>query len=383
MDNRISNLISAISKLRNFNTTLEDINYIKSCLNLLFGTDGKCINFYYTINTDKLPFGCVVMPVMKDYSVNNFLIAGEDTRITDYEVEIDSKMFDYGLTDEEVAEIVIYNIYHLIKDFTPCNIVREFIDDFFTTNANQLTIRASVQYEAILKLGLYDALVQVSTCLNLPDDIVNDPFLESLELPDFKEALDKLYKQIPGCENEVLRQPNLSLLNWALRLYDNVNTERIPALHLLNKAKSLTASTLYTNKINAAINALNRIDTDFAINESVEMVFNESKRRGGLLASLRYSGLRDIENDLFEFQIRAKNAESEQDVMYALKQINARLAILDDYIRQNPDDPDIDRWVNVKLEYMEIRDILAKKKLHKKAYGIFVDYDALDKLDEE
>ena len=80
---------------------------------------------------------------------------------------------------------------------------------------------------------------------------------------------------------------------------------------------------------------------------------------------------------------RAKNAETESEVMYALKQINARLAILDNYIRENPDDPEIDRWVAVKLQYMDIRDSLAKKRLHKRNYGIFVDYDALDKLDDE
>ena len=43
----------------------------------------------------------------------------------------------------------------------------------------------------------------------------------------------------------------------------------------------------------------------------------------------------------------------------------------------------IDRWVAVKLQYMDIRDTLAKKRLHKRNYGIFVDYDALDKLDDE
>ena len=119
------------------------------------------------------------------------------------------------------------------------------------------------------------------------------------------------------------------------------------------------------------------------VNEAVQTFFNEAKRKGGLLASLKYNGLRDIENDLYEFQIRAKNAETESEVMYALKQINARLAILDNYIRENPDDPEIDRWVAVKLQYMDIRDTLAKKRLHKRNYGIFVDYDALDKLDDE
>lgn len=383
LDNRVEKLITAIDKLRDFSVTQEDLIAVKDILNLIFRPDADCVGFIYTVNTDKLPFGCVVMPTLRGVDVNDYFVVGNDSRLSEYMVELDSKLFDYGLTNEEVAQVMLFNIYHMVKDFTPLRNVRMAIDDFLTKSATQLIIKDSVQYKEILKLGLVDALVNVSSCLSLPSDVVSDPFLESLGLEDFDKALDKLYKEIPGCENEVSRTPKLNMLEWALRLYCDVEKERIPALHILEKAKSLTASTLYITKFNNTINALNRIDTDMVVNEAVQTFFNEAKRKGGLLASLKYSGLRDIENDLYEFQIRAKNAETESEVMYALKQINARLAILDNYIRENPDDPEIDRWVAVKLQYMDIRDTLAKKRLHKRNYGIFVDYDALDKLDDE
>lgn len=383
LDNRVEKLITAIDKLRDFSVTQDDLNAVKDSLNLIFRPDADCVGFIYTVNTDKLPFGCVVMPTLRGIDVNDYFVVGNDSRLSEYMVELDSKLFDYGLTNEEVAQVMLFNIYHMVKDFTPLRNVRMAIDDFLTKSATQLIIKDSVQYKEILKLGLVDALVNVSSCLSLPSDVVSDPFLESLGLEDFDKALDKLYKEIPGCENEVSRAPKLNMLEWSLRLYCDVEKERIPALHLLEKAKSLTASTLYITKFSNTINALNRIDTDMVVNETVQTFFNEAKRKGGLLSSLKYSGLRDIENDLYEFQIRAKNAETESEVMYALKQINARLAILDNYIRENPDDPEIDRWVAVKLQYMDIRDTLAKKRLHKRNYGIFVDYDALDKLDDD
>lgn len=383
LDNRVEKLITAIDKLRDFSVTQEDLIAVKDILNLIFRPDADCAGFVYTVNTDKLPFGCVVMPTLRGVDVNDYFVVGNDSRLSEYMVELDSKLFDYGLTNEEVAQVMLFNIYHMVKDFTPLRNVRMAIDDFLTKSATQLIIKDSVQYKEILKLGLVDALVNVSSCLSLPSDVVSDPFLESLGLEDFDKALDKLYKEIPGCENEVSRAPKLNMLEWTLRLYCDVEKERIPALHILEKAKSLTASTLYITKFSNTINALNRIDTDMVVNEAVQTFFNEAKRKGGLLASLKYSGLRDIENDLYEFQIRAKNAETESEVMYALKQINARLAILDNYIRENPDDPEIDRWVAVKLQYMDIRDTLAKKRLHKRNYGIFVDYDALDKMDED
>ena len=383
IDNRVEALIKAIGNLRNFHHSGEDVKNIRNCLDRIFKPDATCINFVYTVNTDKLPFGCVVFPRLSGEEINNFLIVGESTRIDEYEVEIDSKLFDYGLTDEQVVQVILFNVYHMIKDIKPCDVVREAIDDYFTKSASQLAIRNSIQYQAILYLGIVDALQQVTSCLYLPNDIVNDAFLESLGLYYFEDTLNKLYQRFPDCDNEATRMPKLSMLEWILRVYDDVDKERIPAIHLLNKVKSITASTLYIDRINAVINALNRIDTSVAVSEAVNQVFMEAKRRGGLLAYLKYSGLRDIENDLYEFQLRAKNSESEQEVLYALKQINARLAILDDYIRENPDDPDIDRWIGVKEEYMDIRDILAKKKLHKRNYGVFVDYDALDKEDND
>lgn len=383
IDNRVEALIKAIGNLRNFHHSGEDVKNIRNCLDRIFKPDATCINFVYTTNTDKLPFGCVVFPRLSGEEINNFLIVGESTRIDEYEVEIDSKLFDYGLTDEQVVQVILFNVYHMIKDIKPCDVVREAIDDYFTKSASQLAIRNSIQYQAILYLGIVDALQQVTSCLYLPNDIVNDAFLESLGLYYFEDTLNKLYQRFPDCDNEATRMPKLSMLEWSLRVYDDVDKERIPAIHLLNKVKSITASTLYIDRINAVINALNRIDTSVVVSEAVNQVFMEAKRRGGLLAYLKYSGLRDIENDLYEFQLRAKNSESEQEVLYALKQINARLAILDDYIRENPDDPDIDRWIGVKEEYMDIRDILAKKKLHKRSYGVFVDYDALDKEDND
>ena len=379
MDAKIKNLISDIGKLRDITNSKEDVESIRQDLNYILPT-GRCKEVIYTNNVDKLPFGCIVLPTLADINVNAFLITGDEVTIKEYKCEIDSKMFDYGLTDEEIAQILLFNIFHLISGTRPCEVVREYIDNFFCDENTQLVIRDSVQYKTILSFGIADALCKITSCLYLPDDIDEDAYLESLdfEYGSFKSAIDKLYNEIPGCENEATRAPNLSMLNWSLRLYSNVDNERPAALHLLRKAKDITASNLYIKRIDAMINSLNRIDTDAYVTEAVNSALNE---KGGLLAYLKYTGLRDLENDLYEFQIRAKNAEGEQEVMYALKQINARLTILADYIRENRDDPDIDHWIEVKAEYEELRDILAKKRLHKRSYGIFVDYDALDQLD--
>lgn len=384
IDPRIDKLIRSIGRLREFSHSQDDIRNVKMSLDEIFNTKAKCANFIYTINTDKIPFGIVCMPVIRSEQVVDIMINGDPVRFDTYEIEIDSKMFDYGLTDEEIACVMLYNIHHLVSTLTPSNIVRENIDVYLTNSGTHMVVNNTFLYQVILLFGLCDSLNQITSCLYLPNDIDTDQYLESVGLgEEFRCAIDKLYAQIPGCDNEATRQPKLSMLEWVLRLYNNVDTERIPAINLLEKAKTLTASVLYINKMNGVIGALNRIDTS-AYNEAANMSYITEAKKRGFFASLKYNGLRDLENDIYEFMIRAKNAETEQEVMYALKQINARIALLDDYIRENPDDEELDRWINLKIKYIEIRDKLAKSKIYnRKNYGIFIDYNKLDQMDDE
>ena len=60
------------------------------------------------------------------------------------------------------------------------------------------------------------------------------------------------------------------------------------------------------------------------------------------------------------------------------------MTILDDYIWSNDGkkDPNRDRWQSVYDKYIAIRDEIAAKKVYnKRNYGIFVDYDKIDKTD--
>lgn len=380
---KIESLIHAVDGLRE-NVSHDALKEVKNAINEIISPKTTCVNFLYTINTDKLPFGCIVMPRIDGNNINNLIISGDPYRFSEVEVELDSKLFDYGLSGTQIVEIILYNIYHLTNDNTPSIRFREAIDLYFMNHDSQLVLQDSIQYQAILSLGLYDTLVKFTNCMYIQDDIVDDPFLSELDLHNFNNALNILFQRIPGCETMESRRPMLNCLDWCLRLYDDVKKERIPALRLLEKMKSITASTLYIQKFNNAINALNKIDTDVYVNEAVNQYFTEAKKKGSLISQIKYNGLRAIEDDLYEFMVRARNAETEEEVMYALKQINVRLAILDDYLRNEyMSDDDRRRWTSVRDKYIEIRDMIAHKKVYnKKNYGIFVDYNQLDKLDD-
>ena len=388
MDNDVRYFIQTLASLRDMtNVSFDQIRTCRDALNKIIDNKANCVNLIYTINTDKLAFGCVIMPRFRGEEVNNLLISGDPIRIQDIEVEIDSKLFDYAFTDEQIAMIILYNICHMVNDHNPTSRVREAIDTYLMNHDTQLVIKDSIQYQPIMTLGICDALVQFTNCLYLDTEIESDPFLENLGFEeDFGDTLATLFQVIPGASAEINRKPRLNMLDWALRLYVDVKKERIPAIHLLTKCISICGSTLYKNKFQTVINCLHKIDTDSYVQEAYNEFLNEAKKnKKSLFSQIKYNGLRGIEEDFYEFMVRARNAETEEEVMYALKQINVRLAILDDYLRnEEMSDQDRQRWTALYNKYVTIRDEIANKKVYnKRNYGIFVDYNRLDELDKE
>lgn len=388
MDNDVRYFIQTLASLRDMTTvSFDQIRTCRDALNKIIDNKANCVNLIYTVNTDKLAFGCVVMPRFRGEEVNNLLISGDPIRIQDIEVEIDSKLFDYAFTDEQIAMIILYNICHMVNDHNPTARVREAIDTYLMNHDTQLVIKDSIQYQPIMTLGICDALVQFTNCLYLDTEIESDPFLENLGFEEnFGDTLATLFQVIPGASAEINRRPRLNMLDWALRLYVDVKKERIPAIHLLDKCISICGSTLYKNKFQTVINCLHKIDTDSYVQEAYNEFLNEAKKnKKSLFSQIKYNGLRGIEEDFYEFMVRARNAETEEEVMYALKQINVRLAILDDYLRnEEMSDQDRQRWTNLYNKYVAIRDEIANKKVYnKRNYGIFVDYNRLDELDKE
>lgn len=382
----IENLVSAVANLQNTQNA-HTLSAVKDCLEA--AVPGRnCVDIMYTSNIDKLPFGCIVTPYFEANQINDILIAGEDMVIKNYYVEIDSKLTLYGLTARELTAVMLYNVLHMVEDETPVRRLRNIIDRYFMEHYTQLKIRESVQYQAILEYGLTDTLIKLTNCLYIDSDVITDAKLEELELgEDFNSALNKLFRKIPGCETVASRHPNLIIMDWCFRLYRDVEKERIPAIHQLARASEINASVLYKRVIDNAITALHRIDTDveYHADALMESYICESKRKNGLFSQMKLNGLRAIEDDFYEFMIMARNAETEYEVMYALKQINARLAILDDYIRNTEmSDEDKKRWTELYTRYITIREEIAKKKVYnRKNYGIFVDYNKLDQMSDD
>lgn len=368
----LNDLVTAISKLRNTYQSQDYVADLKKGLDNLLGVHAKCFSVKYTYNTDKLPFACVVFPILGYANLVNFLIDEEPIPFDKYEVEIDSKMFDYGLTDEQIVRVMLFNITSMIMELNNPVHLSEIVVSFFNKMDTCLNLDSSIVYADILKLGILDACNRLTSCLSLPDE-----FFDSHPDDELRDALKLLYHEMADDNNEVFRSSNLTMMLWSLKVYTNINhidQEGAQVIRVLERAKKITASQLYLTKINMAIKAIKEPAVQEAVNESKSAVLTESSQKKGLLSYLKYNGLRNIEYDTAEFYNRALNDYTENDLAYSFKQINARLAIIDDYIRENPNDPELKRWIKVRTQYEEIRSLLARKKVDKSIQSVFVDY---------
>ena len=110
--------------------------------------------------------------------------------------------------------------------------------------------------------------------------------------------------------------------------------------------------------------------------ESVEeqAVLLHEKLNLNIFRKFRQKSIRGIEDDLYEYTLRVKSVDEQDEALIILRDINSRLAIIDDYLSDpNLSKAEIERWQSVRKRYMMLREELSKKTTYDdKYYGLFV-----------
>lgn len=349
-----------------------DTEAIRSILNKEF-KDTNCTELIFTQNTDKMFFGVQIIPFIA--TINPWLFEDEIKSLKEYKLEIDSKLFSVGLSPEEIAAYVLHEVSSMFDPSTAYE-VRGIIDKYQAYKDDCIRITDAYIGRDILKFAIKDTLSKVSSIkYKTQGEIESNPYTK--DFVDFLiSGLNKINTSVFGIGGSV-REPNLVILQWAFNVYCDINHNAMAAKDVLIKAGQTTGSELVKEDIKKTIDNLGKEDNRCCW----ESTFNEAGK--GLFANLKRNGLRSIEDDLYEFTIRVNNAEVEEDAYFALKQINTRINMLEEYLYTNPNLPEseVRRWRDVANRYRELRAILTNKKIgNKKQYGIFFDYDKLDQL---
>lgn len=367
-------IIEAIRK----NPTSSKMRELKQELNSFF-KDSTCKEVLYTNNTDKMFFGMCVMPVIEAEKVYDVIQDTKPYRITSYYLELDSKLFNplLKLTAKELVAILLHEVGHIVNDTTPIDTVRKNIDVYLDKTDSTISITDSIHYKELLAYGIKDAIRKVTSLFerDTDDEIIADSFVVACGYgQELDDAFDKIISNSYNINKDV--DNKIIVLAWVLRLYANVKFKRLSSIRALEKGKSMTASKLECREMDNIIRRLNRIDNDSMLEGAFDEVRDKYNKT---MSAIKYKGIRSFEDDLFEYSLRVKNVNAENDALLLLHQINTRMAIIDDYVRtEKMEENDRKRWFHLYDKYEKLRNVLSSKSVYKDDYSrLYITYPNL------
>lgn len=364
---------------------LEDL---KTAINGIFD-DNKCIDVLYTLNTDKQFFGIRINPAMSSSDAAIILSTDEKVKLVKYQIEFDSKLFDIGLDESELAAVTIYEIASMMDNSEIFDNMRSMIDYNLVSNDDVISIRDSINHAQLIIFSIKDTMYKLSSLIfkENPEELLLNPATDATGTGEaLITAREKIMSSISGL-GESLRSPKPIILQWMFLMYKDMEINSGIIRDTLNDAKEFTSSRLEKEEINKTLAAINRINS-VTISENIDLNhFFDKKNMSALneislFKSLKKNGLRGIENELYEYTMRVRNCTEPDDAYLIMRGINNRLGVLEDYIySEQLSDHDRKHWEGVAQGYMDLRIALSKKKLDNKQYGLFFDYSKLDELD--
>lgn len=363
-----TDLEKALSKLYT-NQSYSTLNDIKKELNRFF-KDSNCEQVIFTNNTDKFFFGMCVIPILKDETAVDKIIASEEkVRLYRYYVEIDSKLLLLGLNPSELTAVLLHEVGHMVNNGEPIEELRKNIDVYFDTYDTNVDSVQLKKAEPLIKYGITDALRKLTSIFYRRDEeIIADQFVVAC---GYGEELESAFKKISKNSFKINKEVTnkFIVLKWSFNIYKELKWGRIRALHVMKDSLSLTSSKLEKKQINDVIDVLN--DKKVLVDESYvhEFGFFSTLRR-----KMRAGGIRDLEDELYEYNIRVKNVDDEEEALAIIRRINSRIAIIEDYIssEENLSEQDRKRWFNLIDKYRLLRDQLSNKTTYsEKYYGLF------------
>lgn len=344
-----------------------ELNKIKDCLNKIF-PDSKCVDVMYTVNTDKMFFGIVTLPILSPNEILNIMTSDEDSKIATYKVELDSKLFcdTIDLSVDEITALIVHEVARLVNDYYPINNARYLIDKTVLDYGITLKMSEYVPYIEIIGYGIKEA-ARRSVSIFENNYLVPYYLDETYELTDsLKRAITKLENKGNLWDTEV---DNKSIIiKWVVRLYTDILKYRIMSLHTLEKGIELTGSVLIVNEMKNIVKKLHKIDDYSLMQEASNIInfFNSTKNATlNALDRFKANGIKNYYDDFYEIQFEYNNMDNDRGTAVALlHKINSRMSVIDDYVSTEKVDPQAKkRLTELYYKYDELRKNIAATKL--------------------
>ena len=344
-----------------------------------FFSDLKCTSVQYTDNTDNEFFGLYIkntnMTPRKAVPREGDL----DYAPCNYSIEIDSKLASI-LNPVELTAVIINEIKNIIS----VQALEKFRDAFdFYIGMNNLSINLELMnnHPNLFRLMYDESVATLLSVFRSPtsDIIAADDFMVGCGLyEEFNSAMDKVKRLKESIFTDELGNKLLTM-QWYISVINDSITDTRYISSILRRGFKLTGSKLLRANI---LNAIKELEPMTDTTERYYKSLTEAAGKKSLAMQIKDSGLRAIEQDVYEYTMRIKNIEDENDALLLMRQLNNRIAILEDYIAQEELDERVyQKWNKVLEKYYSLRESLTKKTIYKqKMYGLFADYNVLQQM---
>lgn len=356
-------------KMDNLKDILNNIFPTRSCAEVIFNYE----------NYGNMPFGIMIDPTLPENLLTDIFLTDNDANIKSYFVEIDSNIFNI-LDAEEIAAYMVEEIYGIVGSEVIPNL-RTLIDISIYKTGHEITCRdiTSTDKMALIAFGVKDMIQKNGTLFSKDEELIGtNVFSQAF---DTKEILKNVISKVKSYFGLISSEPEnkTTLFKWIIINCKNFDENFNIIRDKFIKAKDCTPSQLVKNNIEYILKYIDTFLDESYVEERCKLILESIP----FFSKLKRNGLRQIEDDLYEFKVRAKNCEVQDDALYIMRQINSRIAILDDYVL-NADISDYERekYMDLIMKFRQLREDIGKKTIkYKKSYGIFVDYDKLDAMD--
>lgn len=328
---RIGDLRYDLMRLKVDPNNTSVLSSIKSNLNSIF-TDVSCEDVIYTDNTDKQFFGLITMPVFSSsQDIIDIVLNNKNFGIKKYKIEFDSKLFNNytELGIDEILAIVLHEVSSLVINDTPGRRARYLIDSYLTSTNQTIKISNYISYIELLGFGVKEAIRKSAsifyTTMTEPSQF-DDAFETSRFLMSGMNKLDSIGDLWTKGMNEAY-----IVIEWTLRLYKDILTYRIPALHTLQKISACTPSVLIKAEMKNVSDHLCKIDDAFLIQESVK---DTDPVKKALWESVLKdeAGIKHYFEDFNMMVAESKTAKSIGEALTVLNKSNSAMSHIDNYL---------------------------------------------------
>lgn len=344
-----------------------------------FFSDLKCTSVQYTDNTDNEFFGLYIkntnMTPRKAVPREGDL----DYVPCNYSIEIDSKLASV-LNPVELTAVIINEIKNIIS-VQALEKFRDAFDFYIGMNNFSINLELMNNHPNLFRLMYDESVATLLSVFRSPtsDIIAADDFMVGCGLyEEFNSAMDKVKRLKESIFTDELGNKLLTM-QWYISVINDSITDTRYISSILRRGFKLTGSKLLRANM---LNAIKELEPMTDTTERYYKSLTEAAGKKSLAMQIKDSGLRAIEQDVYEYTMRIKNIEDENDALLLMRQLNNRIAILEDYIAQEELDERVyQKWNKVLEKYYSLRESLTKKTIYKqKMYGLFADYNVLQQM---